>query len=44
MTVTYWEILGLRYSFIEKFDLQHRSIMDCVAPYTAVRLRIEVTL
>lgn len=42
MRVSYWIAEPVRYKFIEPFN-RHRNIMECVAPYTPVRLIIEVT-
>lgn len=41
MTVSYWLNLGIRYTFVESFNRDKR-IMDCVAPYCAIQLRVEV--
>lgn len=42
MTVSYWINLGVRYICVAPFNLQHQSIMECVAPYCAIQLRVEV--
>ena len=42
MIVSYWINLGVRYTCVEPFDLGKRSIWECIAPYTAVQLRVEV--
>lgn len=42
MTVSYWLNLGIRFMQVEPFDLQHQSVWECLTPYTAIQLRVEV--
>lgn len=42
MRLSYWIAEPVRFMFIESFN-HHRNIMECVAPYTPVRLVVETS-